>query len=295
MVTAIQKVSVYGDFNELMEIQGRIQSTYASLFPGSAALTDEEAFALAQVGHMQGLDVFNKEIYYLKQVRKDYQTGQETIKSIGVMPGIRGLRKHAHRQMRYEGGRAANFWLEYQQIMDAEEKAKVGADAHDLVIKAFLRDNVTLGNYLNMRQMIFSNHSSWKDLLKLAGDEGDAVAKVQTAIENTAKEILGNPPIVISYGIVKNAELKKANGQIVRPLVMVNGQNPYYMAEIRAERRALYKRFDLEKRFGAIVDDAELQAEVIDAELEATEDNAPEAVKEEPRTQAQNISQLGFS
>jgi hypothetical protein len=76
---------------------------------------------------------------------------------------------------------------------------------------------------------------------------------------------------------------------------MVNGQNPYYMAEIRAERRALYKRFDLEKRFGAIVDDAELQAEVIDAELEATEDNAPEAVKEEPRTQAQNISQLGFS
>lgn len=295
MATAIQKVNTYGDFNELMEIQGRIQSTYTSLFPGSAKLTDEEAFALAQVGYMQGLDVFNKEIYYLKQTRTDYQTGAVTEKAIGVMPGIRGLRKHAHRQIRYEGGRAANFWLEYQQILDKEEKAKIGAGDTDLVIKAMLRDNVTMGNYLQMRQMIFSNHSSWKDLLKLASDEGDAVAKVQTAIEDTAKEILGNPPIIISYGIVKNNELKRDNQKnIVRPLQMSNGQNPYYMAEIRAERRALYKRFDLEKKFGAIVEDVETEIEAIDAELEATEDNAPEAVKEAPRTQEQNIAQLGF-
>jgi hypothetical protein len=295
MVTAIQKVPTYGDLNEIVEVQGRIQSIYTSLFPGSAKLTDEEAFALAQVGHVQGLDVFNKEIYYLKQTKTDYQTGAVTEKAIGVMPGIRGLRKHAHRQIRYEGGRAANFWLEYQQIIDKEEKARIGAADTDLVVKAMLRDSVMMGNYLHMRQMIFSNHSSWKDLLKLASSEGDAVANVQTAIENTAKDILGNPPIVVAYGIVKNSELKK-DGQknIVRPLQMTNGQNPYYMAEIRAERRALYRRFDLEKKFGAIVDDAELEAETIDAELEATEDNAPEVTKEAPRTQAENISQLGF-
>lgn len=295
MVTAIQKVSQFGDFNEIVEIQGRIQSTYTSLFPGSAQLTDQEAFALAQVGYMQGLDVFNKEIYYLKQTKTDYQTGAVTEKAIGVMPGIRGLRKHAHRQIRYEGGRAANFWLEYQQVIDKEEKARIGAGETDLVVKAALRDSVTMGNYLSMRQSIFSNHSSWKDLLKLASSEGDAVANVQTAIENTAKEILGNPPIVAAYGIVKNSELKKSNNQLVRPLQMSNGQNPYYMAEIRAERRALYKRFDLEKKFGAIVDDAELAAEVIDAEVEATEDQTPEAVAEMPRTREENVSQLGFS
>jgi hypothetical protein len=298
MVTAIQKhySNSLGDIEEVTALKMRIVQVYPSLFPGSQQLTDAEAFALAQVGTMQGLDVFNKEIYYLKQEKWDPETRRKEVKSIGVMPGIRGLRKHAHRQIRYEGGRSATFWIEYQQIIDKEEKTLVGAGDFDFVVKATLRDTVSMGNYLNMRQMIFSNHSSWKDLLKLASSEGDAVATVQTAIENTAKAILGNPPIIVSYGIVKNAELKKDdNKKLVLPLQMFSGQSPLYMAEIRAERRALYKRFDLEKRFGAIVDDAELEAEAIDAEIEATEDQTPEAVTEEPRTREQNISQLGFS
>ena len=156
MTTAIQPVRLFGNLDEIVEIQGRIQSTYTSLFPNSALLTNEEAFALAQVGYMQGLDVFNKEIYYLK--------GKDG-KSIGVMPGIRGLRKHAHRQIRYEGGRSANFWFEFFSVIDREEKSKVGAGDTDLVIKALLRDSVTMGNYLNMRQSIFGNRNGWMDLL----------------------------------------------------------------------------------------------------------------------------------
>lgn len=298
MVTNIQKYhsGMTGDIEEVTALKQRLEATWTSMYPGSAKLTGDEFFALAQVGYMQGLDPFNKEIYYLKQDKWNPETRQKELKAIGVMPGIRGLRKHARRQMRYEGGRSANFWIEYQQIIDKDEKTRIGAGENDFVVKAALRDSVTMGNYLNMRHSIFSNHSSWKDLLRLATTEGEAVATVQTAIENTAKEILGNPPITTSYGIVKNSELKKDDQKkLVLPLQMSSGQSPLYMAEIRAERRALYKRFDLEKKFGAIVDDAEQEAEAIDAELEAVEDNAPEVVKEEPRTRDENIQQLGFN
>lgn len=286
MATAIQKH--LGDFEEIVEMQGRIQSTWKSLFPNAALLTNDEAFALAQVGHMQGLDVFNKEIYYLKQV---YADGQE--KAIGVMPGIRGLRKHAHRQIRYEGGRAANFWFEFTQIIDKAEKDRIGAAENDLVVRAQLRDTVTMGNYLAMRKEIFGNHSSWGDLLKLSREDSDAVSKVQVAIESTAKEILGAPPIVTSYGIIQSKEFKYDGQKLVRPIVMKNGQNPLYMAEIRAERRGLYKRFDLEKQFGAIVDEVGL-AEEMDAIIEAEEEQTPETVAEQPRSREQSFKELGF-
>ena len=211
------------------------------------------------------------------------------------MPGIRGLRKHAHRQIRYEGGRSANFWFDYVLIIDKEEKARVGAGDTDLVVRASLRDSVTMNNYLSMRQSIFSNHSSWKDLLKLAQQEGDAVSIVQKAIEESAKSILGNPPIITSYGIIKNQELKHDGNNLVRPLQMTNTQNPYYMAEIRAERKALYKRFDLEKQFGAIINDAEDMAEVLDGQVEADEELAPEPIKDiTHKTTAQNLAELGF-
>jgi len=287
MENAIQK-SQFGNLEEIVDIQGRIQSTYTSLFPNSALLTNDEAFALAQVGYMQGLDVFNKEIYYLKQVKNG-----ET-KAIGVMPGIRGLRKHAHRQIRYEGGRQANFWFEFFHIIDKEEKAKAGAGDTDLVIKALLRDSVTMNSYLTMRHSIFSNHSSWGDLLKLSKDDGNAVATVQKAIEESAKEILGAPPIIVSYGIIKNYELKKDGQALVKPLQMTNTQNPYYMAEIRAERRGLYKRFDLEKNFGVLEEDKERIVEAIDVEVEEAEQITEPTQSTEKRTQEQNLKELGF-
>lgn len=289
-MNAIQKV--YGNKADLQELSTRILESYKSLFPGAATLTVEEAFALAQVGHIQGLDVFNKEIYYLKQVRNG-----ET-KSIGVMPGIRGLRKHARRQIRYEGGRAANFWFDFVQIIDREEKARAGAGESDLVVKGFLRDTVTMQAYLSMRQTIFSNLSSWGDLLKLSREDSNAVGAVSKAIEESAKEILGPPPIIVSYGIIKTFELKKDGDKIARPLVMVNGQNPYYMAEIRAERRGLYKRFDLEKSFGTYDDESVQIAEAIDAEIEEAETieepAAPAAPDTGRRTLQQNLSTLGF-
>jgi hypothetical protein len=289
MTTAIQKTNSFGNFEEIMEIQGRIQSTYTSLFPNSALLTNDEAFALAQVGYMQGLDVFNKEIYYLKQEKNG------VVKAIGVMPGIRGLRKHAHRQIRYEGGRSANFWFEFFQIFDKDEKAKVGAGDTDLVIKGLLRDSVTMGNYLKMRRDIFGDRNSWADLLKIAKEDGDAIANVTKAIEGQSAAILGAPPIITSYGIVKNYELKKDGQNLVRPLQMVNTQNPYYMAEIRAERRGLYKRFDLEKQFGAITNDVEDIVEAMDGEIDAAEEVIPETpASNETRTKEQNLNELGF-
>lgn len=289
MVTTIQKYhsSSVGDIEEITALKLRIEQTYPSMFPGSAKLSSDEAFALAQVGHLQGLDVFNKEIYYLKQTKNG------EVKSIGVMPGIRGLRKHAHRQIRYEGGRSASYWIDFVRIEDPTEKEKIGVGPTDLVTKAILRDTVTMGNYLNMRKQVFGNDRSWTDLLRLAREDGNAQTLVQKAIEDTAALILGNPPISIGYGIVKNFELKKDGQSVVRPLAMNSGQNPYYMAEIRAERRALYKRFDLEKQFGAIVDDAEILAETVDAQIDAEEELAPETT-EAPRTQAENLQQLGF-
>lgn len=282
MSTAIQK-SQFGELNEIVDIQGRIQSTWKSLFPGSALLTNEEAFALAQVGYMQGLDVFNKEIYYLKKIDKD-----GNVKSIGVMPGIRGLRKHAHRQIRFEGGRSANHWIEFERVADSE-KPSLGVGKDDIVIRAILRDSVTMGNYLKMRKEIFGSDRSWTDLLKLAYTENNAIELVRRAIEDSAAVALGKPPVFIGYGIIKKFEIKADSSSIS----MYSGQNPYYMAEIRAERRALYKRFDLEKQFGAITPDAEYEAEFLDAQFEAEEEKAPEE-NGAPRTREQNIEQLGF-
>jgi len=282
MSTAIQK-SQFGEINEIVDIQGRIQSTWKSMFPGAAVLTNDEAFALAQVGFMQGLDVFNKEIYYLKKIDKEGNP-----KSIGVMPGIRGLRKHAHRQIRFEGGRSANHWIEFERVADSE-KQSLGVGKDDIVIRAILRDSVTMGNYLKMRKEIFSNDRSWADLLKLARQDGDAIELVRQAIEDSSAATLGKPPVFIGYGIIKKFEIKVDGTSIS----MYSGQNPYYMAEIRAERRALYKRFDLEKQFGAIMPDAEYEAEILDAQVEAEEENAPEE-SGAPRTKEQNIQQLGF-
>jgi len=147
-----------------------------------------------------------------------------------------------------------------------------------------------MGNYLKMRKDIFGSDRSWGDLLKLAKSEGDSVAIVQRAIEDSAASILGKPPVFIGYGIIKKYELKIDNLNVV----MFSGQNPFYMAEIRGERRALYKRFDLEKQFGAIIPDAELETEFIDAQVEADEEQAPEDTGV-PRSAETNLKDLGFT
>lgn len=276
---------------EIENLQEEIQANYLALFPNAAKLTAGEAKALAQVGLSQGLNVFNKEIYYLKQVKDGVE------KAIGPMPGIRGLRKHAHRQMIYEGGAGASYWIQYQQVTDPQEKDRAGAGATDLVIRGELRDTVTMTAYMKIRSMIFVNLSSWGDLLKISSDASGDVNAVRRAVEDVALESLGKPPVVISYGIVKTYELKKEGQNIARPLQMTNGQNALYMAEIRAERRALYKRFDIEKTFGSL--DAEAEVEKMDSEFidgEFSEDYQPEDKHQEQkeRSQSQDLRDLGF-
>jgi hypothetical protein len=295
MATKTSTAIVRSQKERVLALMQDIQDVYPSLFP-TANLTEAEAYALAMVGEMQGLDPLNKEIYYLKKTDRDGVTT-----AIGVMPGIRGLRKHARNQIRFEGGRSANYWIDFERILDQPTKDILGAGEQDLVIVARMRDSVTMRQYLEMRQLVFGNDRSWTDLLKLAREDAADMNKIREAIEDNAAAILGKPPVTIGVGIVKSSEYAWDNGKIARPLKLKSGQSAAYMCDIRAERRAIYKRFDLVKIYGKFENtDAEDLIEEADyADVDAQEEEpAPEGgAQPEPeatRTEADILDELGY-
>ena len=112
MNTALQ---IYGNREDVREIETRLEV----LIVGGRALNPNERRALAQVAVAHGLDPFNGEAWI--------------IPGSGPMIGIKGLRKLARRQLRREHGEASNFYINFFEIADPDQRKRYRNSSGEIV------------------------------------------------------------------------------------------------------------------------------------------------------------------
>jgi len=167
------------------------------MMPGAQRLTKVEALSLAQAAVAHGLDPFNGELWFLKD---------KSGKPLGLMAGIKGHRRSAHRQMKEEGG--GNYWPDFD-VLDTDEKAMLGIPPDALAYRCRIRDTHTIEHYV----------SQIERLLK-AGLDWDIVS-----------DLVGSRPYTEGIGYAQRSERSK--------MTLVQ------RAMKRAEAEALKRRFDL--------------------------------------------------
>jgi len=170
--------------------------TIRELMPGGSRLTVPEAQSLAQVALLHGLDPFNGEVWYLK-----YEDGR----SIGIMAGIKGHRRAAHRQLDPQGG---NFWCEFDLLQSGDKTAMQIPD-NALAYRCRLFDSVSIRLYTETVERLCKAGVPWADV----------------------KSMTGERPFSVGYGYFTPGEKSR--------------MKPAACAMKRAEADALRRRFDL--------------------------------------------------
>lgn len=190
--------------DDIKELAERLQMMVVG---GDKRYTQAQAVTLAQAALLHGLSPFNGEIWLL--VDGDGY-------SIGLMIGIKGLRKHAHRQVRRDRTR---YSISTTQVTDPDELEVLAPQSiysdKVLVYKSTLTVDAKTGQWL-------------VDFAKLthAGiDSAEAVA------------ISGDRPVTVGYGIY-DRQLEKYQWRFGR-------QSPAQIAQKRAEADVLKKEFDV--------------------------------------------------
>ena len=179
------QLALLPDKQQLAEVNNRIKV----MLPGGAKLSNEERFALAQIAVAHGLDPFNGEVWY--------------IPSRGPMIGVKGLRKKAREQVQ------GNFWIDFREIMDADERKRYGIEAGALAFEARLFDSENVRNYCDMVSQMTKSSIPWSDV----------------------KQIIGDKPYTSGIGVLRpNEQTKMERVQCARK---------------RAEADALKRRFDI--------------------------------------------------
>lgn len=179
------RIAPWGDRNEIREIARRVQL----MAPGAKKLNENEALALAQGAVAHGLDPFNGEIWF--------------IPGSGLMAGIKGLRKAARQQI------DGNFWPEFEEVTDPDERARLLIPEGALAYKCFIRDSDTIRTY----------SEGWKKL----NEAGVPVELIP--------DVLGRKPYTLGIGYLKKGESTR--------------MDPVQCAMKRAEADAIKRRFDL--------------------------------------------------
>lgn len=182
---AIEAWAERGDVRELAE---RLQT----MMPGAKALTPPQALSLAQAAIAHGLDPFNGELWW--------------IPGSGLMAGIKGLRRGAHRELDREGG--GNYWPEFDQL-DVDEKTALGIPQDALAYRCKIRDTQTINHYVSQIERMTKAGIPWE----------------------IVNEIVGARPYTEGIGYAEKSERSKMS------LVQ--------RAQKRAEADALKRRFDL--------------------------------------------------
>jgi hypothetical protein len=188
MSTALMQV----DQKEIAQYAERIRA----VLPGGNRLQPGEAMALAQVALAHGLDPFNGEVWFLKD-----KSGNP----IGVMAGIKGHRRAAHRQLDRESG---NFWCEFDQLTPEEKKALTIPD-NALAFRCRLYDTIILRQHIEMIERLCDKNVPWESV----------------------KGIVGERPVTLGYGFFVPGEPTR--------------MKPAACGMKRAEADALKRRFDL--------------------------------------------------
>lgn len=191
--TKTSAITPWAARQDVRELGERLQT----MMPGAQRLTKVEALSLAQAAVAHGLDPFNGELWFLKD---------KSGKPLGLMAGIKGHRRSAHRQMKEEGG--GNYWPDFD-VLDTDEKAALGIPPDALAYRCRIRDTHTIEHYV----------SQIERLLK-AGLDWDIVS-----------DLVGSRPYTEGIGYAQKSERSK--------MTLVQ------RAMKRAEAEALKRRFDL--------------------------------------------------
>jgi hypothetical protein len=187
-------VAPWAPREDVRELAERLQS----MIPGGQKLTQVEALTLAQAAVAHGLDPFNGELWFLKDKHG---------KPMGLMAGIKGHRRSAHRQMREEGG--GNYWPEFEGPMSVDEKAALGIPKDALAYRCKIRDTQTVNAYVNEIERLMATGLPWE----------------------VVESIVGKKPFTEGIGYAQPSERSK--------MTLVQ------RAQKRAEADALKRRFDL--------------------------------------------------
>jgi hypothetical protein len=257
---AIEKASIVGmgSRDQVKELQVRIVKMLPSLMPQSGQLTEPEALALAQVAILHGLSPFTQEIYFLKSGDR----------SLGVMPGIRGYRKAAKRQL----PPGESYWLEFVPCPAKETGAEKPDDVY-FAVKCILRDSVSMKRYIEICKMVAQTYEP------VRVDDNSKLAEVQTQL----REVAGPPPLYVGYGVVMKYELERMSKARL---------NPTHQAEIRAERAAIRMRFDMD--IPSMGFESEAEATIIDEQTESPDMIDVQTERQETKTEEQMLKELGY-
>jgi hypothetical protein len=144
MTTALQ---ILPDRQQLQDVNKRIMT----LLPGGSKLQDNERYALAQIAVVHGLDPFNGEVWY--------------IPGRGPMIGIKGLRKKAREQVQ------GNFWIDFREITDDNERGRFGIDKGALAFEARLFDSENIRTYCEMVERMTKAGIPWESVNGMIGSK----------------------------------------------------------------------------------------------------------------------------
>lgn len=186
--TGVSAIAPWADRGDVRELAERLQK----MMPGAKALTPPEALSLAQASLAHGLDPFNGELWW--------------IPGSGLMAGIKGLRRGAHRELEKEGG--GNYWPEYEQL-DVDEKTALGIPPDALAFRCKIRDTQTVNHYVSEIERLLAAKVPWE----------------------VVEQIVGSRPYTEGVGYAEKRERSK--------MTLVQ------RAMKRAEADALKRRFDL--------------------------------------------------
>lgn len=184
-MVANQTLQVWGTRDEVRELTERLQL----MLPGGKNLNQNDVRALAQGAVAHGLDPLNGEIWM--------------IQGRGLMIGVKGLRKKAREQVQ------GNFWIEFREIINAEERQRYGIADGALAFEARLFDSENIRTYTEAVGMMTKAGIPWE----------------------AVKDMIGCKPYTSGIGVLKPTE----------PTKMERVQ----CAMKRAEADALKRRFDV--------------------------------------------------
>ena len=197
-----------------------LASIFKKTLPYGKLLSDEAALSLAIFSKAHDLDPANGECYFMVKEKVDQQTGQRSIEEKGVVPGIKGFRKHANNSLR-KADPQAFYHVQFDTVDHAAQKMQYPGDVV-ICVQATLTDSISKGRYI-------------MDLMSMK-HEGFTLDEIE--------KIIGTMPRWIGFGVVKAQEAKYIK------------VTPYQLACKRAEAAATKLRFDL--GFG-LSDDVELE------------------------------------
>ncbi len=183
----------YGPAKALREMTRRIM-----LFDtGKVKMNPTEAGHLAQVAASAWLNPFSGEIWGWVDV---YQGNRR----LNIMPGRRGLIRHAKEQSIAEGDK---FWPEYELVKNSDHRESLKLEPGDLGYICRLR---------SVREI-----QIWNDSLTAAGQAGLEPSDI--------KEMVGPRPFTFGLGIMRKADIDRWDGKGMTPVERVQKRS-YMMA-----------------------------------------------------------------